>query len=176
MVRPMPSDRCLSVSVCPVICDIGVLWPNGWMDLDETWHTGRPWPWPHCVRWGPSSPPPKGGRAHQFSANISCGQTAGWINMPRGREVGLSPSDVALDGDRAPLPQKKAEPPTFGPCLLWPRRLDRSRCRLAWRQVSAQATLCSMGTHLSLPQRGTAPIFSPYLLWSNGWMDQDTTW
>jgi len=27
-------------------------------------------------------------------------------------------------------------------------------------------------------QRGTAPplIFSPYLLWSNGWLDQESTW
>ena len=62
-VCPMLSDRCLScLSVCPV-CDVGVLWPNGWMDQDETWHAGRPRPWPHCVRWGSSSPPPKGGRA-----------------------------------------------------------------------------------------------------------------
>jgi len=53
-VRPMLSVRCLSV------CDVGVLWPNGWMNQDETWHGGMPWPWPQCVRWGPSSPSPKG--------------------------------------------------------------------------------------------------------------------
>ena len=30
---------------------------------------------------------------------------------------------------------------------------------------------------LPLPKRGTAPpIFGPYLLWPNGWMDQDATW
>ena len=28
----------------------------------------------------------------------------------------------------------------------------------------------------SLPQRGTSPIFGPYLLWPYGWMDQDGTW
>ena len=55
-VRPLLSDLCLSCSVC----DIGVLWPNGWMDQYETWHAGRPRPWPHSVRWGPSSPPKKG--------------------------------------------------------------------------------------------------------------------
>ena len=63
-VRPMLSDRCLSVclSVCLSaltvlsVCDDGVLWPNGWMDQDEAWHAGRPRPQPHCVRWGPSSP------------------------------------------------------------------------------------------------------------------------
>jgi len=37
-VRPMLSDRCLSacVSVCyvSVSCNVGVLWPNGWLDQD----------------------------------------------------------------------------------------------------------------------------------------------
>ena len=47
------------LSVCPV-CDVPALWPNGWTDQDETWHAGRPRPWPNCVRWGPSSPSPKG--------------------------------------------------------------------------------------------------------------------
>jgi len=28
---------------CPV-CDVGVLWPNGWMDQDATWHGDRPRP------------------------------------------------------------------------------------------------------------------------------------
>jgi len=37
------------LSVCPV-CDVVVLWPNGWMVQDETWHAGRSRPWPHCVR------------------------------------------------------------------------------------------------------------------------------
>ena len=37
-VRPMPSDRCLSG--CLPVCNICVLWPNGWMDQDETWHAG----------------------------------------------------------------------------------------------------------------------------------------
>ena len=58
-VRPMLSDRCPVLSVCLSVCDVGVLWPNGWMDQNETWHGGRPWPRPHWVRWGPS-PPPKG--------------------------------------------------------------------------------------------------------------------
>jgi len=40
-VRPMLSDRCLS---CPSVCDVGVLWPNGWLDQDESWLAGRPLP------------------------------------------------------------------------------------------------------------------------------------
>jgi len=40
-------------------------------------------------------------------------------------EVGLGPDDIVLDGDSAPL-QKAAQPPLFGPCLLWPN----GRCKL----------------------------------------------
>ena len=59
-VCPMLSDRCLSrLSVCPA-CDVGVLWSKGCMGKDETLHAVSPWPWPHCVRCGPSSPLPKG--------------------------------------------------------------------------------------------------------------------
>jgi len=47
---------------CPV-CNVGVLWPNGWMDQNEIWHAARPRPWPHCVRWGPISPFLTGDRA-----------------------------------------------------------------------------------------------------------------
>jgi len=57
------SDRCLS---CLSVCDVGVSWPNGLTDQDETWHAGRPRPWPHCVRWGPSSPLPKGAQPPNF--------------------------------------------------------------------------------------------------------------
>jgi len=33
-----------------------LLWPNGSMDQDVTWHGGMPRPRRHCVRWGPISP------------------------------------------------------------------------------------------------------------------------
>jgi len=86
----MLSDRCLS---CLSVCDVGVLWPNGWMDQDATWYGGRPQPWPHCVRWGPA-PPSKKGHSPQFSACICCGQTAGYIKMTLGTEVGLGTRDI----------------------------------------------------------------------------------
>jgi len=50
------------VSLC-LSCNVGVLWPNGWMDQDATWYGGRPWPTPHCVRWGPTSPTERGAAA-----------------------------------------------------------------------------------------------------------------
>jgi len=75
------------------------------MDPDETWHADRPRPWPHCVKWGPSFPHSNGCSPH-FSAHVCCGQTAGWIKMALGMEVGLSPGHIGLDGDPAPPPLK----------------------------------------------------------------------
>ena len=69
---------------------------------------------------GTQLPSPKRGRSPRFSAHICCGQMAARIKMPLGREIGLSPSDTALDGNPAPLPKKGTEHPIFGPCLLWP--------------------------------------------------------
>jgi len=49
-----PLSVCLScLPVTLVYCGQTTL-----TDQDETWHTGRPRPWPHCVRWGPRSPSP----------------------------------------------------------------------------------------------------------------------
>ena len=122
MVRPILLDRCLSVSLsvhpsCPVR-NIGVLWPNGWMDQDETWHGSRPQPRPHYVRRGPSSP--KRGTVPQFSAHVCCGQTAGWTKMPLGREVGLCTGLIVLYGNPAPPKKGAQQPPLFGPYLFWP--------------------------------------------------------
>ena len=69
----------------------------------------------------PPLPLQKRGQSPQLSAHVHCGQTAGWIKMPLGMQIGLVPSDIVLDGDLAPLPQKgKEPPPVLGPCLLWP--------------------------------------------------------
>ena len=103
-----PCVVCLS---CPSVCNVGVLWPNGWMEQDETWRAGRPWPWSHCVRWTPSSPLSKGHRP-QFSAHICCGQMAGWIKMPLVTNIGLGPGHIVLHGDPTP-PEKRGTAPQF---------------------------------------------------------------
>jgi len=89
-----------------------LLWPNGWMDYDATWYGDRHRPRRLCVRWGPSSPSPKRGQSPQIFGHVYCGQTAGWIRMPLGAEVGLSPGDTVLDGVPAP-PPKGTQPPIF---------------------------------------------------------------
>jgi len=121
------TDVCLSCLSVLSVCDVGVLWRNGWTGQNETWHGGRPRPWPHCVRWGPGSPSPKG-HSPQFSAHVCCGQTAGWIKVPLGREVGLGPGDIVLDG--VPPPPKRGIVPNFRPMSIVAKRLDGSRCHL----------------------------------------------
>jgi len=107
------------LSVCPVLSvyDVGVLWPNGWMDQDKTWCVGRPRPRPHCVRRGPSSSS-SNGHSPQFSAHVCCDQTAGWIKKPLGTEVGLSPGDIVLGGVAASSP-KKEHSHQLVKCLWW---------------------------------------------------------
>ena len=61
---------------------------------------------------------------------VYCGQTVGRIKIKLGVQVSLGPGHTVLDGHPALPPPKGADPPIFGPYLLWP----------------------------------------------NGWMDQDATW
>jgi len=79
-----------------------LLWPNSWMDHDAT---KRP-----CVRWDQSPPPKKGAASPPFSAHVYCGEMAGWIRMPLGKEVGLGPGDVVLVGEPAPLGKGHSRP------------------------------------------------------------------
>jgi len=101
-VRPMLSDRCPVMSVLSV-CDVRALWPNCWTDQAETWHAGRPRPWPHCVRWGPSSPSPKRDSPHPIFGpyllrpNGWMDQDATWYGgrpQPRGLCVRWGPSPL----------------------------------------------------------------------------------
>ena len=84
---------------------------------------------PATVRLGTSSlrkraqPPPN------FWPMSIVAKTAGWIKMPLGTEVGLSPGDFVLDGDPASLCKKEVEPPMS----IVAKRLYGSRWHLAWR-------------------------------------------
>jgi len=59
-----------------------LLWPNGWMDQDGTWHGGGTRSRPHCARWTQLLLNQKDDRAAQFSTHFYCGQTAICIRIP----------------------------------------------------------------------------------------------
>jgi len=113
--------------------------------------------------------------APKFSAHICCGQMAGWIKMPHGTEIGLSPSDIVLDGDPAPLP-KKGSSPQFS-AHVWCDQMAR------WIKM-ALGTEIGLGSvqrrcvrwRPSSLKGGRPPVFGPCLLWPNGWMDENATW
>jgi len=62
---------------------------------------------------------PKGAQPPPKNRLVCCGQTAGWIKMPLGTEVGLGPGHIVLDEDPA-LPEKGHSSLIFSPYLLWP--------------------------------------------------------
>jgi len=91
------------------------------MDEDPTGYGRRPQPVPHCVALLPKK---RGTATPQLSADVCCGQTAGWIKMPLAMVVGLGPGDIMLDGDPAPLPQKGHSVPQFFAHVYLAKRLD----------------------------------------------------
>ena len=115
---------------CPCL-----LWSDGSMDQDTTRYGGRPWPRPHCVRWGPSfaPPPPKNGaQTPIFSPcllwpNGWTDQDASWYE---GRPRPMP--HCGRWGTQLPPPRKRAQPaPIFGPCLLWPNGRRPSQLMLS---------------------------------------------
>jgi len=109
---------CYGTVVCPVcltacpVCDVGVLWPNGWMDQGETWHASRTRPRPHCARWGPSSPSLKKGQPPIFGPLLLWPN--GWMDQDATWYEG-GPSDHAtLYYMGTKLTPKGTQPPIFG--------------------------------------------------------------
>ena len=95
---------CYRTVVCPV-CDIGVLWPDGWMDQGVLRRQVGLGPG-HIVLDGDRCPlPAKGQSPPIFGPYVLC-QLGQWIKMPLGRKVGLGSSDIVLDGDPAPPSRK----------------------------------------------------------------------
>jgi len=50
-----------------------------------------------------------GDQAPQFSVHVCCGQTAGYIKIPLGTEVGPGQCDIVLDRNLALAPRKGAQ-------------------------------------------------------------------
>jgi len=155
-----------------------LLWPNGWMHQYATWYGSRPQTRRYFVLDGDRP---------QFSDHVYCGQTAAWIKMPLATEIGLGLRDIVFDKDPAPPPLKGHSPQFLanircGQTAGWTKIpisvaaiwLHGSRCHLVWRQASAQATLCSMGTTQRPQNKGhthpTQFLAHVYCVQTAGWM------
>jgi len=118
----------------------------------------------HIVQnWDPGPLAKRGQSPSQFSAHFYCGQTAGWIKMPLGIEVGQPP------------PQKGAEPPIFGPRLLWPNGcMDQDALGRGPTEVGLGLRDVMLDEDPAPPPlngHSLPPIFGQCPLWPNGWMD-----
>jgi len=110
-VRQNPIQRTVRSVQCSYVCAVHCV---------QLLHTTLPRP--HDVRWGPSSPSPKKGggtAAPQFSAHVYCGQTAGWIKMKLGMEVGLGTGHIFVRKGSSCTSPEGGQPPIFGPCIPW---------------------------------------------------------
>ena len=153
-----PNFRPISVGPYP-------LRPNGCTDQDATWYGGRPRPRRLCVRWGPRSPPQERGRSPQFSAHVYCGQTAGWIKIVLGTEVGLSPGDLVLDGDPAHTQKGGRAPPQFSAHFYCGQTARCTKMSLGMELGLSPADFVLDGDTAPPQKGGGAPqIFGPCLL------------
>jgi len=152
-----------------------LLWPNGWMDQDGIlgMEVGLS-PGDLVVLDGDPAPLPKKGAEppRHFSAHVYCGQTARWIKVVLGMEVGLGRGHILLDGEPAHLPKKGAEPLIFGPfycrqtaeCIKMPLGMDVG--------LSPGDFVCvRWGSSFPSPKWAQPPIFGECPLWPNDWMD-----
>jgi len=112
------------------------------------------------------SPQKGAGPRPQFSAHLYCGQTAAWIKMPLGTEVGLGLRNIVCDVDPATSRKRTHSPlPNFGPCLLWPNGwMDEDA---AWYGSRPRPRTHCTRQGPSSSENGTAapPLFGRCLLW-----------
>jgi len=138
------------------------------MDQDETWHAGRPQPWPHCVRWGHSTPSPN--RAEPLPNFQHISVVAKWLDGLRCHLVwrqALAKATLCYMGTQLPLLKsgQSSPPQIFDLCPLWPNgSVDHNG---TWQGGGPSfRPYCAKWRPAPLPKRGRAPspIFGPFLL------------
>ena len=118
----------------------------GW--ISDTWHGVGPRPRPHCASLLEAE------AEAPILAHFYCGQTAGWIKMPLGTEVGLGPGDTVLRS--GPAPHGKAHS-SLGACLS-----------LLWSCHGFCAVVNYTSYHRVLVALPASVNRGPCLLWRNG--------
>jgi len=104
---------------------------------------------------------------------VHCGQTVGRIKTKLGRQVGLGPGHIVLDGDPA-LPNPEGHSPQFSAHISCGQMAPWIKTPLGMELGLCQGDFVLDGDPAALPQKGGGS--GPCLLGPNGWMDQDDTW
>ena len=107
--------------------------------------------------------PRKGGRAPQFSAHVYCGQTAGWIKMALGMEVGLSPGHNFARWGPSSFSPKRGTDPQFLAHICCGQTARWIKMPLGTKGGLSPGHIVLDGAQL--PQKGgTAPNFRPMFI------------
>jgi len=108
---------------------------------------------------------------------MHCGQTLGLIKTKLGMQVGLGSGHNVLDGEPAHPPPKGHSPP-FSARICCGQMTAWFKMSLGMELGLGQGDFVLDGIQSPSPKKGQSPspIFGPFLLWPNGWMDQDATW
>ena len=88
---------------------------------------------------------------------------AGCIEMLLGREVGLSPSDIVLDGDPAPPPKRGAGAPKFSAHIRCGQMAGWIKMPLGREVGLSPSDIVLDGDPAPHPKRGGAPQFSAHV-------------
>jgi len=92
---------------------------------------------------------------------VYCGQTVGWIKMPLGMEVGLSPGHIVLHVD--PPPPKRGTAPNFWPMYVVAKWLDDMKVPLG-TEVGLGPGHIVLDGDPALPRKGhSSPHFSAHV-------------
>jgi len=94
---------------------------------------------------------------------VYCGQTAGWMKMALGTEVGLGKGHIVLDGDLASLSKNRDRaPPIFGPFLSWPNGWMHQDATWYGGRPQPMRLFVRWGpSPTPFPKRGRVPNFRP---------------
>jgi len=93
--------------------------------------------------------------------------------MPLGMEIGFGSGDFVFDGNPAP-PQKGHSPIQFLAHVCCGQMAEWTKLPLCTEVDLDPGDVGLDG--VAAPLKGAQPVFGSWLLWPNGWMDEDAAW
>ena len=95
--------------------------------------------------------------------------------MPLGMVIGLGPGHIVLEGTQLP---PKGACPQFSTHVCCGQTAGIFQMPLGREVGLGPGDIVLDGDPAPSPEKGhsSPPLFGPYLLWPNGWMDQDVIW
>ena len=102
-----------------------------------------------------------------------CGQTVGRTKIKLGLQVGLGPGHIVET--QLPIPQRGTARPQFSAHICYGQMAAWIKMPLGIAVGFDPGDFVRWGPSPHPPKKGVEPLPN-FLLWSNGWMDQDATW